>query len=147
MASGEMKISEILEYSIKIEHESRLFYEKAVPLAADEEVKTLLAELQAEEVKHENRLSELLDSTPDGDAEGFDHESLKKLIQNRQIPEGADQKQVLETALEREEHTRDFYRSILTMTNLAANVIDLFEMLFKQESGHVTRINRKLINL
>lgn len=147
MSSGEMKISDILEYSIKIEHESMLFYRGAVGLVTEEGVKALLAELEAEEVKHESRLAEILDSTPDGDAENFERESLDKLIQNREILTGADAQGVLTIALEREEHTRDFYRQVSTMTNLAANVIDLFVMLFKQESGHVTRIRNKIEKL
>jgi len=144
MSSGEMKISDILKYSIKIEHESMLFYKNAADLVSEEGVKALLAELEAEEVKHESRLVDILHSATDGDAEGFDYTSLDKLIQNREIPENADALAVLAIALEREEHTRDFYRQVSTMTNLDANVIDLFIMLFKQESGHVTRIKNKI---
>jgi rubrerythrin len=147
MSSGEMKISDILKYSIKIEHESMLFYKGAAGLVTEEGVKALLAELEAEEVKHETRLVGILDSTTDSDAEGFDHTSLDKLIQNREIPSGAGALAILAVALEREEHTRDFYRQVSTMTNLAANVIDLFVMLFKQESGHVTRIKNKIEKL
>ncbi len=147
MSTGEMKISDILKYSIKIEHESMLFYKNAATLAVDADVKALLAELEAEEVKHESRLAGILDSTPDGDASGFSRESLDRLIQNRAIVPGADARQVLKTALEREEHTRDFYRSVSTMTNLEADVVELFVMLFKQESGHVTRVSHMLERL
>ena len=147
MSQGIMKISDILEYSIKIEHESMLFYKNAAPLSPDEGVKSLLSELEAEEVKHESRLADILESTTDSDAQGFSRESLDKLIQNREIPPAAGAREVLQIALEREEHTRDFYRQVSTMTNLSADVIDLFIMLFKQESGHVTRIRRKLENL
>lgn len=144
MSSGEMKISDILKYSIKIEHESMLFYKNATGLVSEEGVKSLLVELEAEEVKHETRLAGILDEADDGDASGFERESLEKLIVNREIPFGADALAVLTIALEREEHTRDFYRQVSTMTNLAANVVDLFTMLFKQESGHVTRIRNKI---
>ena len=106
-----MKISDILKYSIRIEHESMLFYQGAVPLASAEGVKELLADLQAEEVKHETRLTELLESAADGAAEGFDSSSLERLIQNREIPPNADERQVLEVALDREEHTRDFLQA------------------------------------
>ncbi|MBI9108105.1 MAG: hypothetical protein JEZ04_15255 [Spirochaetales bacterium] len=147
MSQGEMKISDILKYSIRIEHESMLFYKGASGLVTEEGVKALLAELEAEEVKHESRLAGILESTTDGDAEGFDRLSLDKLIQNREIPAGADALAVLTIALEREEYTRDFYRQVSTMTNLAADVVDLFIMLFKQESGHVTRIKHKIEKL
>ncbi len=144
---SEMRISDILKYSIRIEHESMLFYQEAAPRASGDDVKSLLSDLAAEEVKHETRLSELLDQIEDGAAEGFDHSSLDKLIQNREIPAGADQEAVLKVALEREEHTRDFYSQVSTMTNLAANVVDVFDMLYMQESGHVTRISQLLRKL
>ena len=147
MSDGVMRISDILKYSIRIEHESTLFYRNAAPMAADGHVKDLLQELEAEEIKHEARLSGILDSTPDGDAHGFDRTSLDRLIQNRDIPPGANEMQVLKTALEREEHTRDFYRQVSTMTNLDEDVIELFVMLFKQETGHVSRITHMIEKL
>jgi len=144
---SEMKISDILTYSIKIEHESMLFYREAAPKASGHDVRTLLGELAAEEVKHENRLSGLLNDLEDGDAEGFDHTSMNKLIRNDEIPADADQEAVLNIALEREENTRDFYIQVATMTNLDANVVDVFDMLCKQEAGHVTRISNMLKKL
>ena len=147
MSSGEMRISDILKYSIRIEHESMLFYKGAADLVNAVGVKDLLKGLEAEEVKHETRLSEILAAAEDGAAEGFNRDSLDKLIQNREIPAAADERAVLGIALEREEHTRDFYRQVSTMTNLAAEVIDLFVMLFKQESGHVTRISHMIEKL
>ncbi|MDC7233944.1 MAG: ferritin family protein [Spirochaetales bacterium] len=147
MSTGEMKLSDILKFSIKIEHESMLFYQDAVPKASTDEVKTLLGELAAEEVKHESRLAEILDSIEDGAAENFDRSSMDKLIQTSEIVPGASQEDVLKVALQREEHTRDFYSQVSTMTNLAADVVDLFDMLYKQESGHVTRISGLLARL
>ncbi len=147
MGSGEMKITEILEYSIKIEHESRLFYQKAAEKVTDESVRPLLKELEAEEIKHESRLAGILDAVPEGNAEGFSRENLDQLIQNRVIAQDATAQEVLESALEREKHTRDFYGRVATLTNLAADVVDLFDMLFEQETGHVTRISKKLERL
>ena len=138
---NEVKISDILKYSIKIEHESMLFYKNAAPGAEGEDVKSLLNELADEEVKHEARLSRLLDQIEDGAAAGFDHSTMKKLIQTSEIPDGADQEAVLKVALEREVHTRDFYGQVSTLTNLDANIVDVFDMLYKQESGHVLRIS------
>ncbi len=144
---SEVQISDILKYSIKIEHESMLFYQDAAPGAQGEEVKTLLTELADEEVKHEARLSKLLDELEDGAAAGFDHNSMKKLIQTSEIPSGADEEAVLTVALEREVNTRDFYGQVSTLTNLDANVVDVFDMLYKQESGHVLRISGLLKKL
>lgn len=147
MGSGEMKITEILEYSIKIEHESRLFYKKAAETITDESVRPLLQELEEEEIKHESRLADILDSVPEGNAAGFSRETMEGLIQNRIIAPDATAREILETALEREKHTRDFYGRVATLTNLTADVVDLFDMLFEQESGHVTRISKKIERL
>lgn len=144
MSEGEMRISDILKHSIKIEHESMLFYQDAQPKAADQQVKDLLSDLAAEEVKHEKRLTDILEGTEDGSVGTFDRSSLDKLIQTAEIPSGASQKEVLEVALEREQHTRDFYRQVSTLTNLDAEIVDLFDMLFKQESGHVSRVKGML---
>jgi len=147
MGSGEMKITEILEYSIKIEHESRLFYQKAAETITDESVRPLLQELEEEEIKHETRLAGILDSVKEGNASGFNRETLDQLIQNRVIAQDATALEVLQTALEREKHTRDFYGRVATLTNLAADVVELFDMLFEQETGHVTRISKKIERL
>ncbi len=144
---SEVKISDILMYSIKIEHESMLFYQDAAPGARGEQVKSLLNELADEEVKHEARLSKLLNEIEDGSAAGFDRNSMKKLIQTSEIPDGADEEAVLKVALEREVNTRDFYSQVATLTNLDANVVDVFDMLYKQESGHVLRISALLKKL
>lgn len=141
------RISDILKYSIKIEHESMLFYQNALSEASGDDVKKLLEELAVEEEKHENRLTGLLEDQTDSPVQDFDRTSMDKLIQNRSIPAGANQEEVLNIALEREKHTRDFYGQIATMTNLQANVVDVFDMLFNQESGHVTRISNLLKNL
>lgn len=147
MSSGEMRIGEILEHSIRIEHESMLFYQQAVTRTDDPSVQELLQELAAEEVKHEARLSELREKIGPGEPRPFQRETLEQLIRNRQIPEGAGRQEVLQVALQREELTRDFYLQVSTMTNLAPDIVDLFDMLYKQESGHVSRIESKLKKL
>ena len=144
MSTGEMKITDILKYAVKIEHESMLFYKEAASRIPDPVIKELLEILEAEEVKHETRLSKLLADADDTALTDFDPESLEKLIRNSMIANEASEKDILETALGREKNTRDFYARITTMTNLAADVTDLFQMLYDQESGHVTRVNNML---
>lgn len=144
MATGVMKVEDILKYAIKIENESMLFYRDAVKIVKEESVKSLVVELEMEELKHETRLSDMLASVEGMDAEGFEKESLEQLIMNREIPNDASEVDVLSIALEREKNTRDFYRRVSMITNLDANVVDVFDKLFEQESGHVTRIYKKL---
>lgn len=144
MTTGVMKIEDILKYAIKIENESMKFYRDAVGIVKDDSVKTLVTELEMEELKHEARLADMLDSVDGLTSEGFEKDSMEELINNREIPSDASEVDVLSIALEREKNTRDFYRRVSTLTNLDANLVDLFEKLFEQESGHVTRIYKKL---
>lgn len=147
MTTGTMKVGDILRYSVKIENESMKFYRDAVKNIKSESVKSLVVELEMEELKHEARLADILASIDGDKALDFDKNSLDKMIQNREIPTDANEETVLNIALEREKNTRDFYNQVLTITNLDANVVDLFQMLFEQESGHVTRVNRMLEKL
>ncbi len=144
MTSGIMNVEDILKYAIKIENESMKFYRDAVNSVKEESVKTLVTELEMEELKHEARLADMLDSVSGLQIEGFDRDSMEQLIDNRTIPDDASEVDVLSIALEREKNTRDFYRRVSMITNLDANVVDVFEKLFEQESGHVTRIYKKL---
>lgn len=144
MTTNVMKIEDILKYAIKIENESMKFYRDAVGIVKDESVKTLVTELEMEELKHEARLADMLDSVTGLTTDSFDKDSMEQLINNREIPSDASEVDVLSIALEREKNTRDFYRRVSTLTNLDANLVDLFEKLFEQESGHVTRIYKKL---
>ena len=147
MGTGTMKIGDILRYSVKIENESESFYRDAVEKVKEESVKTLLKELEAEEVKHAARLTDILASAEDIEAEGFEHENVNKLIQNKEIPFNISEQDLLNIALEREKNTRDFYSQVLTITNLDSDIDALFQMLYNQERGHFARISKLLEKL
>lgn len=147
MTQGNMKVEDILKYAIRIENESQIFYKATLQHASDDAVKVLLTELAAEEVKHEQRLSDILQDVQGLEFSNFDRTSLDKLISTASIGNDDDQEGVLRVALEREKNTRDFYAQILTMTNLEANIIDVFEELHTQEQGHFQRITSRLKKL
>ncbi|MBN2526435.1 MAG: ferritin family protein [Deltaproteobacteria bacterium] len=147
MTQGNITVEDILKYAIRIENESQLFYRSASQRAIDDAVKVLLQELEAEEVKHEQRLSDILKDVQRLEISAFDRTSLEKLISTASIDNDDSQEGVLRVALEREKNTRDFYAQILTMTNLEAHVIKVFEELFAQEQGHYQRISSKLKKL
>ncbi|MBI9102061.1 MAG: ferritin family protein [Spirochaetales bacterium] len=147
MSSGEMNVTDILKYSIRIEHESMNFYRESAAKVDGQAVKELLAILEQEEIKHEQRLTDILASADNTAVSGLDTESMDKLIQNRSISATTTEREILNTALGREKNTRDFYASIATMTNLNADVADLFQMLYNQESGHVTKVGNLLKKL
>ena len=140
----DMTMVDVLKYAIKLEHESRSFYDAAARQFEEGEVRELVETLRDEEIKHENRLTGIL-SDNDKDAQVVLEESMvKRLIHNQEIELGSSMKEVLGVALEREKLTRDFYRQISTMSHISADVISAFDMLFEQESGHVTKISHML---
>ena len=143
-----VNITEILEYAVKIEHESMLFYTKSADIVTEEAVRKLVSELRADEVQHQAYLEQLLKSAAGTDKQvDFDEAMLRKIVANPTIPAGASAKDVLLIALEREKNTRNLYNTIATMSNLDNNVVELFEMLHEQESNHVLKIEYRLERL
>ena len=142
MSSENLSMADVLKYSIRIENESRLFYEDSITKVTDENVKVLVTELRDEEIKHENRLVNIYVENKDVEVLDIDSEKFKNLINNQEIPPTATSKEVLEIALGRENNTKDFYRQVSLLTNIDQEVIDIFQMLYEQESGHVTRIEK-----
>ena len=147
MTTGSIKVEDVLKHAIRIENESQVFYRTASQRVQDDAVKVLLKELEAEEVKHAARLSGILEDVQGLEFSDFDRTTMEKLITTASIDDDDDQEGVLRVALEREKNTRDFYAQILTMTNLEANIIDVFEELHTQEQGHYQRISSKLRKL
>jgi rubrerythrin len=145
MTKESINIADIFKYAINIEHESMLFYKEAVKRVSQDEVKTLLYKLSDDEVAHEARLTKKLLTADKDSAIMLDNASLETLIDNSAIPDDASMAVILDIALGREKNTRDFYGQISTMTNIDADIIDLFNELYNQESGHVKRIS-SLIN-
>ena len=143
-----VNIAEILEYAVKIEHESMLFYTRSAEIVTDEAVGKLISELRADEVQHQAYLEQLLKSTAGTDKQvEFDEQLMRKIVDNPVIPAGASAKDVLLVALDREKNTRNLYDTIATMSNLDNNVVELFEMLHEQESNHVLKIEYRLERL
>ena len=144
MSEENLTMADILKYAVRIENESKLFYEDTTKRIVDKDVKALVTELRDEEVKHESRLLNISIEKEEIEVLDFNSDEIKTLITNSKINENATPKEVLEVALNREKNTRDFYQQISTLTNIDADVIDIFQMLFEQESGHATRIEKML---
>ncbi|MBN2801961.1 MAG: ferritin family protein [Deltaproteobacteria bacterium] len=142
-----MKVSDVLEYAIKIEHESMLFYNNAAVQMVNPEAKELVELLAGEEIDHESRLIDKLKKIGDELTIKLDRTDLDQLISVSEINAFDDEKTVLETALQREKNTRNFYAQVATMTNLDADIVDLFDELYNQESGHVKKITNRLAKL
>ncbi len=141
----EFTVKEILEYSRNIEQESYSFYKDAVPKFDDNGLKVLAEDLAKEEMGHYNRINKLLENTKLTEEEmdlkvqikDSDHEML---IATREIPENPTPLSILETAYQREVNTESVYRTLISITNLSEDVIEIFTDLVNQEKGHANRI-------
>ena len=145
MGNKEMTLEEVVKFAIKIEHESEEFYKNASKLDNSESVKKLLEELRDEEINHGNRLKNLINY--EDSYTTVSPEAVDILIENKSVPTKASEEDVLKIALEREEATKDFYRSIATLTNIDSSLVETFNMLMDQESGHVIKVSNMLKKL
>lgn len=145
----ELSVRQVIEFSQSIEEESHNFYAAASKRLQDPGLKALTEELAEAEVDHLNRLRKILKQTSISREELSKRVSLEtaeygKVIAAGQIPDNATPKDVLERALARETATANAYKMLVSMTNLNAEVVELFSYLSKQEAGHVTTIKNKL---
>lgn len=141
----ELSLREIIEHSQRVEQESYAFYSSAVAIVQSPDVKPLLAELAAEELKHFNSLrallhQERLDRAALEARIGVETDLFNRFVKTHEITEFSSQREILEIALERENNTGAMYSMLLTISNLAEDAVVLFEDLQKQELGHAARI-------
>jgi rubrerythrin len=147
----EFTVKEILEYSRNIEQESYSFYKDAVPKFDNDELKVLAEELSKEELGHYNRINKLLENTKLSTEEmnikvQIKESDHKMLVATREIPENPTAISILEAAYQREVNTESVYRTLISITDLAKDVIDIFTDLVNQEKGHANRIKSIMKN-
>ncbi len=143
-------VSEVLEYSRNIEMESYNFYKTVSTDVSSTELKELALELAEEELKHYNLISTLLEK---GHLTSIDmdhiiqlkNEDIDHLVATKDLPADSTPFSILETAYNRELKTESIYRTLLSFTDLAENIIETFSTLVAQEKGHATRI-RSIMN-
>lgn len=144
-------VSEVLEYSRNIEMESYNFYKAVYADVSSPELKELALELAEEELKHFNLISTLLEKGHLTSID-MDHviqikkEDINHLVATKDLPADPTPLSILETAYNRELRTESIYRTLLSFTDLAKNIIDTFSMLVAQEKGHATRIKSIMNN-
>jgi len=148
MGNGVMKIIDVLKYAVRIENESQLFYKKAKDTILQEETKKLLEFLLQEEVEHGNRLQKKINSLINSDTTvNIDKADFYILVENSPIDKSMSKEDIFKVALEREIATRNLYSKISSITNLDADIIDIFTELYTQESGHVKKVEQWIENL
>lgn len=144
-------VSEVLEYSRKIEMESYDFYQLVSKDVSSNELKELAFELAEEELKHFNLISALLKR---GQFTSVDmdkiiqikNEDIDHLVATKDLPVNPTTLTILETAYNRELRTESIYRTMLSFTNLADDIVETFSMLMAQENGHASRIKSIMKN-
>lgn len=139
-------VSEVLDYSRNIEKESYNFYNEVSITFSDAELKKLATGLAEEELKHYNRINTLLEKASLTAEEmnkkvQIKREDYDSLVASKEIPENPAPLSILEAAYQRELRTESVYRSLLSFTDLADDIIDTFSELVAQEKGHASRIS------
>ena len=147
----ELTLNEIIEYAENIELESYNFYSKAKEIVIDKEVKELLTQLANDETNHYNQLRNLRQKGSLSKSElsqkiSLEKDALTKFVNTGKIEKDFTGTEVLKIALEREINTEQIYAMFITFTQIAVNVLEVFELLRNQERGHINKIENKLNN-
>jgi len=148
----EISVREIIEYARNIESESFAFYTAAAGVLSGPDALETARELAAEERKHFERLGRLLEadrlSSASLDARITTEVDLsRRVVPTMEISAESSPREILQVALQREERTRDQYRTFISFSNLDTAVVDLFADLVDQEEGHARRIKSLLESL
>ena len=145
----ELSLNEIIEYAEKIELESYTFYSKAKDIILNENVKGLLVQLANDETDHYNHLRNLRQKGALTQKEldqkiSLDIDLFSAIVNTEKIEKDFTSSEVLNIALQREINTEQTYAMLMTLTQINDNVLDVFELLRKQEKGHVIKIQKKI---
>lgn len=146
----ELSVQEIIEFSQRVEQESYDYYKAAgEKFSSVPDLVALTEELARAEIDHFNRLRALLNETKLSETElrekiEVEAATYEQCVAAREMPDEATPADILESALLREENTRDLYRQLLAFTNLSPDITETFEFLVTQEEGHVKIIQHKL---
>ena len=144
MPEEHMTVEGIIRRAIRFEEDAYSFYTGASEMVKLPHVKDILNELAGEEVKHKEKLEELLA----GDTEQIVAKKQSQKIQDLKLAdylvaspldEEATLQDVLLTAMQREKNSYDFYN---LMANIAASEAaqELFQFLAREELGHKNKV-------
>jgi rubrerythrin len=144
MPEEHMTIERIIQRAIRFEEDAYDFYTGTSEMVELPHVKDMLNELAGEEVKHKEKLEELLA----GDTEQIVATKERRQIQDLKLAdylvappldEDATIQDVLMVAMQREKSSHEFYN---LMAGIAASesAKDLFQFLAQEELGHKNKI-------
>jgi rubrerythrin len=144
MPQEQMMVEGIIQRAIQVEENAYSFYTEASEMVKLPHVRDMLSELAGEEVKHKEKLEELLA----GDTEQIVAAQQSQKIQDlkladylvaQPLDENATIQDVLTTAMQREKNAYEFYN---LMASIAARgtAKDLFQFLAQEELGHKNKV-------
>jgi len=144
MPEEHMTVEGIIRRAIRFEEDAYSFYTGASEMVKLSHVKDILNELAGEEVKHKEKLEELLA----GDTEQIVAKKQSQKIQDLKLAdylvaspldEEATFQDVLLAAMQREKNSYDFYN---LMADIAASEVaqELFQFLAREELGHKNKV-------
>ena len=139
-----MTVEEIIQRAIRFEEDAYKFYTGASKMVKLPHVKDMLNELAGEEVKHKERLEELLAGDTEQIVAAKQGQKIKDLkladyLVAPPLDEDATLQEVLIIAMQREKNSQDFYN---IMAGMAASEAarETFEFLAQEELGHKNKV-------
>ena len=144
MPEEHMTVEGIIQRAIRFEEDAYTFYTGASEMVKLPHVKDMLNELAGEEVKHKEKLEDLLA----GDTEQIVAAKQSQKIQDLKLAEylvaspldeDATIQDVLMTAMQREKNSHDFYDLMAVIASSEA-AKGLFQFLAQEELGHKNKV-------
>jgi len=139
-----MTVEGIIRRAIRFEEDAYSFYTEASEMVKLPHIKDMLNELAGEEVKHKEKLEDLLA----GDTEQIIAAKQSQKIQDLKLAEylvappldeDATLQDVLMIAMQREKNSHDFYNLMAGIASTEA-AKELFQFLAQEELGHKNKV-------
>jgi rubrerythrin len=144
MPEEHITVEGIIQRAIRFEENAYDFYTRVSKLVKLSHVKDMLNELAGEEVKHKQKLEDLLAGDIErivaaGQSQKIQDLKLADYLVAPPLDEDATIQDVLMIAMQREKNAHDFYN---LMAGMAASEAakDLFQFLAQQELGHKNKV-------
>jgi rubrerythrin len=133
----------IIQRAIQVEEDAYSFYIGASKMVKREHIQDMLNELAGEEVKHKEKLEELLEATSSIVTAGQGHKIEDLKLADYLVPQPLDEdstfQEVLIIAMQREKNAYDFYNLVADMAASGA-IRETFEFLAQEELGHKNKV-------
>ena len=143
MPEEQMTAEGIIQRAIQVEENAYSFYTGVSEMVKLPHVKDMLNELAGEEVKHKEKLEDLLAGDTEqiiatGQSQKIQDLKLAEYLVAPPLDEDATIQDVLMIAMQREKNAHEFYNLMAGLASEAAQ--DLFQFLAQEELGHKNKV-------